>query len=89
VDENCDIWADVDFGHGTVEVRCTKTGVHDDHKCEVVLCAQETTPIVEQWNENPLAVITVAALAATSAAKIIDAMSAAQGRKAYAKQINL
>jgi len=42
----------------------------------------------QQWNENPLAVITVAALAATSAAKIIDAMSAAQGRKAYAKQIN-
>ncbi len=52
MDENCDIWADVDFGHGTVEVRCTKTGVHDGHKCEVVLCAQETTLDVEHTSAN-------------------------------------
>lgn len=40
------------------------------------------------WNDNPLAVIGVGALAVTSAAKFLDAVSAAQGRKAYAKQIN-
>jgi hypothetical protein len=40
------------------------------------------------WDENPLAVITVGALAVTAAAKLIDAMSAAQGRRAYAKQVD-
>ena len=42
----------------------------------------------KEWDENPLAVITVAALAATAAAKLLDAMSAAQGRRAYAKQVD-
>lgn len=42
----------------------------------------------EQWDENPIAVIGVGALAATAAAKVLDAMSAAKGRRAYAKQIN-
>ncbi len=42
----------------------------------------------KQWDENPVAVIGVAAFAATAAAKLIDAVSAAQGRRAYAKQIN-
>jgi hypothetical protein len=40
------------------------------------------------WNENPMAVIGVGALAITSVAKLIDATSAAQGRRAYAKQVN-
>lgn len=44
--------------------------------------------IKQQWNENPIACIAVAALAANAAAKLIDALSAAQGRSAYAKQIN-
>lgn len=44
--------------------------------------------LVQAWNENPIAVIGVGALAAGSAAKLIDAVSAAQGRKAYAKQVN-
>lgn len=34
---NCDIWADVDFGHGPVEVRCTQLGEHENHKCEVAI----------------------------------------------------
>lgn len=42
----------------------------------------------KQWNENPLAVIGIGAMAATAAAKLIDALSAAQGRRAYARQIN-
>jgi hypothetical protein len=42
----------------------------------------------KQWDENPLGCIAIAALAATAAAKLIDSMSAAQGRKAYARQID-
>ena len=42
----------------------------------------------EQWNENPLAVIAVAGLALTAVAKIVDSASAAQGRRAYAKQVD-
>lgn len=42
----------------------------------------------QQWDENPVAVIGVAALAVTAAAKLIDAMSAAQGRRAYARQVD-
>lgn len=41
-----------------------------------------------QFEENPVAVIMVAAMALTATAKIIDAVSAAQGRRAYAKQVN-
>ena len=40
------------------------------------------------WDENPLAVIAIGALAVTAAAKLVDAMSAAQGRKAYARQVD-
>jgi len=40
------------------------------------------------WDENPVAVILVGAMAVTAAAKLIDAMSAAQGRRAYARQID-
>lgn len=49
----------------------------------------EIPPALKQaWNDNPLGVIGVGALAATAAAKVIDSVSAAQGRKAYAKQVN-
>lgn len=41
-----------------------------------------------QWEENPLAVIGVGGVAVTALAKLIDAMSAAQGRRAYARQVN-
>lgn len=44
--------------------------------------------LIRQFNENPVQVIAVGALAATAAAKLLDAMSAAQGRRAYAKQVN-
>lgn len=39
------------------------------------------------FDENPTAVIGSLAAAAYSAAKMIDAVSAAQGRHAYAKQV--
>lgn len=44
--------------------------------------------IKKAWNENPLQVVIIGSLAATAAAKILDALSAAQGRRAYAKQID-
>jgi hypothetical protein len=40
------------------------------------------------WNENPLEVIAVVSAATLAVAKLIDATSAAQGRRAYAKQVN-
>lgn len=43
--------------------------------------------IKQKWEEDPITVIIVASLAAASAAKLIDALSAAQGRRAYAKQV--
>lgn len=42
----------------------------------------------KEWDENPLKVIGIGALAITAASKLIDAISAAQGRRAYAKQID-
>ncbi len=44
--------------------------------------------IKQKFNEDPLQVIMIGALAATAAAKLLDAMSAAQGRRAYARQID-
>lgn len=41
-----------------------------------------------QWDENPLACVAVGALAITAVAKFMDAASAAQGRRAYARQID-
>jgi len=41
----------------------------------------------KEFDENPLAVIGVAALATTAISKIIDSLSAVQGRRAYAKQV--
>jgi hypothetical protein len=36
---NCDYVGTVDFGDGPVQVRCTETGPHDEHKVEVLLGA--------------------------------------------------
>lgn len=44
--------------------------------------------IKQAWNDNPLAVIAIGALAVTAAAKFMDAASAAQGRRAYARMID-
>lgn len=50
---------------------------------------QIPTKLKQQWNENPVGVIAVGAMAATAAAKVIDSLSAAQGRRAYAKQVKI
>lgn len=42
----------------------------------------------QQFDENPSAVIGAAALAVTAAAKLIDSLSSARSRRAYAKQVN-
>lgn len=33
---NCDKWAEVDFGLGPVQVRCTRMDEHEEHGCVVV-----------------------------------------------------
>jgi len=40
------------------------------------------------FEEHPVETIMVASLAITAVAKLIDSMSAAQGRRAYAKQVD-
>lgn len=35
--DDCDIYGDVDFGRGPVEVRCTMKGPHMVHRCDVLL----------------------------------------------------
>jgi hypothetical protein len=40
------------------------------------------------WEENPIAVLAVSAAFMTASAKLIDSISAVQGRRAYARQIN-
>jgi hypothetical protein len=42
----------------------------------------------KRFNENPIEMILITAIAATAAAKLIDSVSAAQGRRAYAKSVN-
>ena len=42
-----------------------------------------------ECEENPVRVIVVVSIAVASAAKLIDSVSAAQGRRAYAKQVDL
>lgn len=44
--------------------------------------------IKRKFDEDPFTVIMIGAFAATAAAKLIDALSAAQGRRAYAKQVD-
>lgn len=41
-----------------------------------------------EFEANPLQTIAICALAVTAAAKLLDAVSAAQGRRAYAKQVD-
>ena len=43
--------------------------------------------IKQKWAEDPLTVIVISSLAIGAVAKIIDSASAAQGRHAYAKQV--
>lgn len=45
--------------------------------------------IKRKFEEDPLTVILIGAFAVTATAKLVDAMSAAQGRRAYAKQVEL
>ena len=42
----------------------------------------------QRFEEDPVTIIIVASFAAAAVAKVIDSMSAAQGRRAYAKQID-
>lgn len=42
-DDNCDMFAKVDFGHGPVEIRCTESGEHEEHWCEVRIFEDGTT----------------------------------------------
>lgn len=42
----------------------------------------------DEWNENPMLVLTVFGIAAGGTAKLIDAASSAQSKRAYAKQID-
>lgn len=42
-----------------------------------------------KWEEDPVTVIIVATFAMGAAAKLIDSLSAAQGRRAYARQVDL
>lgn len=44
--------------------------------------------IKDKFEEDPLTVIAVGALAATAAAKLIDSLSGVQSRRAYAKKFN-
>lgn len=47
------------------------------------------TKIKQKFEENPLQVILIASFAATAAAKLIESVSAAQGRRAYAENVKL
>lgn len=47
-----------------------------------------TTKLKQQVEENPMLALAVGAAAITAIAKFVDAASAAQGRRAYAKQVN-
>ena len=42
--DNCDFWADVDFGRGPVEIRCTIKGPHSRHMCVVEMGIPEPSP---------------------------------------------
>lgn len=42
----------------------------------------------KEWDDNPMQVIMIGSLAATAAAKVLDTLSSARSRHAYAKQID-
>lgn len=43
----------------------------------------------QYWNEKPVETLLVLSAVAVSAAKLIDAVSAAQGRRAYSQQVQI
>jgi hypothetical protein len=45
--------------------------------------------IKQKFEENPLQVILIGSIAITAVAKLIDAQSAAKGRRAYAESVRL
>lgn len=45
--------------------------------------------IKKRWEEDPLTVIMIGSVAASAAAALINSLSAAQGRRAYAKHASL
>lgn len=47
-----------------------------------------TDKLKQYWQEKPLEVLVVASTVATAIAKVVDASSAAKGRRAYAKQVD-
>jgi hypothetical protein len=42
----------------------------------------------QAWDENPLAVIAVAAVAATAAAKLLDSVTATKNARAWKKEVD-
>lgn len=47
------------------------------------------TDVVKQaWNENPAAVITAGATVIVASAKLLDSVSAAHGRRTWAKEVD-
>lgn len=48
--ENCNIWAEVDFGRGSVDIRCTETGEHENHKCNVIFVIPEESKTDKEIN---------------------------------------
>ena len=46
------------------------------------------TKLKEYWDEDPLRVIAVGSGVVITAVAVVNAMSAAQGRRAYAKQVD-
>lgn len=49
---------------------------------------QGLNKLQQKFNEDPIVVIVVGSLALGAVAKVLDSASAAQGRRAYAKQID-
>lgn len=47
-----------------------------------------TAKLKREWENDPVRLIVVAGFAATAAAKLIEAMSGAQSRRAYARNMN-
>lgn len=43
--------------------------------------------IKAEWNENPLQIIAIATSVTIALSTVMNAVSAAQGRRAYAKQV--
>jgi Ni,Fe-hydrogenase III small subunit len=46
------------------------------------------TRIKKAWDENPMQVVAIGAVAATAVAKVADSMSSVRSRRAYVRQVN-